>query len=162
MQWQMERARETDRDELLRFVQECELTSEGLGEHVGTALVVRHKGRIVGSATLELYPDGALLRSVAVAREHRGKRLGELLTLEALELAAALDVSAVFLLTLTAEAFFPRFGFERIERHVVPAGVRNSLQFSSACPATATVMRRRLSANPAAEVRGPDAAQEPR
>ena len=146
MQWQMERPRETDRDELLRFVQECELTSEGLGEHVGTALVVRHEGRIVGSATLELYPDGALLRSVAVAREHRGKGLGELLTREALQFAQSLDVADVFLLTVTAEAFFPRFGFEPVERDEVPAGVRTSPQFTSVCPATAKVMRKTLSA----------------
>ena len=38
-------------------------------------------------------------------------------------------------LTTTADGYFPRFGFERIERSQVPATVRESVEFTSACPA---------------------------
>jgi amino-acid N-acetyltransferase len=50
----------------------------------------------------------------------------------------------VFLLTTTAERFFPRFGFEEIARDEVPASVQASVEFQSACPASAIVMRKRL------------------
>jgi choline dehydrogenase-like flavoprotein len=50
----------------------------------------------------------------------------------------------VFLLTTTAEGFFPRFGFEQITRDEVPPSVRGSVEFQSACPASAIVMRRQL------------------
>jgi amino-acid N-acetyltransferase len=46
----------------------------------------------------------------------------------------------VYLLTTTAEAFFPHFGFERIERAAVPPRIQNSREFHGACPASATVM----------------------
>ena len=99
--------------------------------------------RVVGVAALELYSDGALLRSVAVDPALQGYGLGHRLTEAALQLAAT-RVNDVFLLTTTAERFFPRFGFEPITRDLVPAAVRTSVEFSSACPASAIVMRRRL------------------
>ena len=54
-------------------------------------------------------------------------------------------IQDVFLLTTTAEGFFPRFGFERIQRSDVPSSVQTSVEFRSACPASAVVMRTRLS-----------------
>jgi amino-acid N-acetyltransferase len=50
----------------------------------------------------------------------------------------------VFLLTTTAEAFFPKFGFEQIQRIDVPISLQASVEFQSACPASAIVMRKRL------------------
>ena len=66
------------------------------------------------------------------------------LTEAALALARARDERAVFLLTTTADRFFPRFGFERITREDVPESVRQSIEFESACPASAIVMRKLL------------------
>ena len=48
----------------------------------------------------------------------------------------------MYLLTTTAEGWFPRFGFERIAREEVSEAVRGSVEFGGACPATAAVMRR--------------------
>src|SRR4029453_9466128 len=42
------------------------------------------------------------------------------------------------------EKFFTRFGFEQISRSDVPAKVQASIEFQSACPALAIVMRKRL------------------
>jgi amino-acid N-acetyltransferase len=47
-------------------------------------------------------------------------------------------------LTTTAEHFFPKFGFERIARADVPSSVQRSVEFTSVCPASATVMRKPL------------------
>ena len=93
---------------------------------------------------LELYADGALLRSVAVEPSRQGQQLGHRLTRAALDLAATRGADTVFLLTTTAERFFPRFGFEPIGREQVPPSVRASVEFQSACPESAIVMRKRL------------------
>ena len=50
-------------------------------------------------------------------------------------------ITTVVLLTTTAEDYFPRFGFERTDRSVVPEEVRESAEFRGACPASATVMQ---------------------
>jgi amino-acid N-acetyltransferase len=114
------------------------------GEPLGRMLVARDGAAIVGTAALELYADGALLRSVAVDQKQQGRQLGHALTEAALHLARIHGVDTVFLLTTTAERFFPRFGFEPIAREAVPASVRRSIEFQSACPASATVMRKQL------------------
>ena len=53
-------------------------------------------------------------------------------------------VDTVFLLTTTAERFFPKFGFEPVTRADVPASLKESVEFRSACPQTAVVMRKQL------------------
>jgi amino-acid N-acetyltransferase len=107
-------------------------------------LVAKEGEQIVGTAALELYGDGALLRSVAVEPIRQGRQLGHQLTDAALQLATAHGVNTVFLLTTTAERFFPRFGFEEIDREQLPVSVRESVEFQSACPASAIVMRKQL------------------
>jgi amino-acid N-acetyltransferase len=144
MQAQLERARPADADDVFRLLKQNELPVDGLRDHMATTLIARQDGRIVGSAALEVYPDGALLRSVAVAPELQGHGLGRELTEAALRLAHDLHVPAVFLLTTTADRYFPRFGFERVTRADVPAAVQRSVEFTSACPSSATVMRKVL------------------
>ena len=144
MKAEIGRAHPHDRDALLALLIDHHLPVEGFLEHLETTLVARESGHIVGSAGLEVYEDGALLRSVAVARSHQGHGLGRDLTTAAIHWARNLGVPAVYLLTSTAEAFFPKFGFERIQRGDVPPGVQASVEFTSACPASATVMRKVL------------------
>jgi len=101
-------------------------------------------GPLVGLAGIELYPDGALLRSVAVHPDWRGTGLGRALIGRALDGARAAGARDAYLLTTTAERWFPRFGFVAIARDEVPPGVRQSVEFREACPASAVVMHRTI------------------
>jgi amino-acid N-acetyltransferase len=116
------------------------LPLDGLQPHLGSVIIAREPGGIVGCAALELYGHDALLRSVAVAPERRGTGVGLALTAAAIELARRRGVTTVWLLTETAARFFPRFGFEQTTRGAVPAGVKQSVEFTTACPESATVM----------------------
>ena len=120
------------------------LPLDGVDAHLQTMIVAREGSRLVGVAAVELYRDGSLLRSVAVDPAFQGRQVGHRLTEAALDLARARGAETVFLLTTTAQRFFPRFGFEPIGRDDVPASVRVSVEFQSACPASAVVMRKRL------------------
>lgn len=140
----IERATAADVDAIEALLALNHLPLAGFRNHLATAMVAREGGQVVGSAALEVYGDDALLRSVAVSPSHQRQGLGAALTAAAVRLAEQLDIAAVFLLTTTAAAYFPRFGFEPIDRAAVPAGVRSSIEFTSACPANAAVMRKRL------------------
>jgi arsenate reductase (thioredoxin) len=133
-----------DLPEIRALLERLHLPLEGVDEHLATMLVAREAQEIVGLAGLELYSEGALLRSVGVEPRWQGKQLGHRLTDAALQLATTHGARAVFLLTTTAERFFPKFGFEQIAREQVPPSVRQSVEFQSACPASAIVMRRQL------------------
>ena len=141
----IERATQEDAGPILELLRANALPVDGLLDHLATALVARSLDRVVGSAALEIYDDGALLRSVAVAATLRGHGIGHRLTAAAMDLAGTLSVPVVFLLTTTAEGYFHRFDFSRIGRDEVPRGVQQSVEFRSACPSTATVMMKTLS-----------------
>ncbi len=140
----IEAATERDLPQIHSLLERLHLPLAGVDEHLPTMLVAREGDEIVGTAALELYADGALLRSVAVEPAFQGKQLGHQLTDAALRLATTHSASTVFLLTTTAERFFPRFGFEQIGRDKVPMSVQRSAEFQSACPASAIVMRKEL------------------
>jgi amino-acid N-acetyltransferase len=129
---------------ILDLLDASNLPRAGLDEHVGSTLVARENGRIVGSAALELYGPAALLRSVAVAPPLRGRGLGATLTAAALDLARRRGARTVYLLTETAAQFFPRFGFRLITRADVEPAVMQSQEFTTACPKGALVMRKVL------------------
>lgn len=129
---------------LLELLRRCRLPEAGVVDHLETALVGREGGRLVASSVLEIYPDGALLRSVAVEADRRGMGLGVRLTEAALALARRRGMERVYLLTETAAEFFPRLGFRAIARAEVPLSVRASVEFTTACPQSALVMEKAL------------------
>ena len=140
----IERAQPEDLASVLALLEGHGLPRDG-ADGMGDAVVVaRMDGMVVGAAGLERYADGALLRSVVVDAGAQGQGLGQRLTEAALALARDLRMPRVFLLTTTADGFFPRFGFERIGREDVPESVRQSVEFRSACPSSAVVMQKRL------------------
>jgi amino-acid N-acetyltransferase len=143
----IERARPDDLAPVLALLALHDLPADGLAEHLATLLVARYGGEVVGSAALEMYADGALLRSVALAPAAQGHGVGRLLTDAALSLGVAIGTPAIYLLTTTAEAYFTQFGFERTHRAAVPSSVKESLEFKGACPASAVVMRKLLQAS---------------
>jgi amino-acid N-acetyltransferase len=130
-----------DTGDIRQMLRQHGLPLEGLEPHLESALVAADGSKVVGCAALEMYDRAALLRSVAVESGRKGEGIGRALTAAALAMARTRGASRVYLLTTTAEGFFPRFGFERVDRDQVPDDVRRSVEFVSACPASAAVMR---------------------
>ena len=123
-----------------RLLESQHLPLDGVDEHVSTMVVARKGSEVVGAAAVELYADGALLRSVVVVPAARGRGVGQRLTEAAVSLAQSLGMPAVYLLTTSAESYFPKFGFVPTARDRVPASVQQSIEFRFACPASALVM----------------------
>ena len=137
-------AEASDLPAVRRLLETQHLPLDGIDEHVSTMVVAKKGSEVVGAAAVELYADGALLRSVVVDPMVQGQGLGHRLSDAALSIAKERGTHTAFLLTTTAENFFPKLGFEQIVRDDVPASVQASIEFQSACPASAVVMRKRL------------------
>ena len=138
------RATPADRTAVVSLLSASALSSEGVDPALAGFSVAERDGALVGVAGLERYGDYGLLRSVAVAGETRGLGLGARLTQAVLEEARARGLAGVYALTTTAERYFPRLGFEVIERSAVPAPVQQSLEFRSICPSSAVALRLEL------------------
>jgi amino-acid N-acetyltransferase len=101
-------------------------------------------GSPTGLVGLELYGTDALLRSLVVGENARGNGLGSTLVGHAERYAVTKGVRSVYLLTTTAEAFFKRLGYERIDRSQAPPSIKETREFASLCPASSAFMMKGL------------------
>jgi amino-acid N-acetyltransferase len=116
------------------------LPVDGIAEALCGFIVAESHGRLVGVVGIEVCDEHALLRSTAVAAEWRDRGLGRQLVERMIAEAESRNICALYLLTTTAERYFPSFGFVKTTRETVPEPVRQTAEFVSACPASATVM----------------------
>ncbi|HEV2441317.1 MAG TPA: hypothetical protein VGT07_02250 [Steroidobacteraceae bacterium] len=85
------------------------------------------------------------MRSVVVAGDRRSAGLGRAIVQELEKVARASRSGTLILLTQGATEFFAQPGYRIIERIGVPQDVRQSAEFRSLCPASATCMMKVLS-----------------
>jgi amino-acid N-acetyltransferase len=134
-----------DLPDVLDLLERAGLPTQGVDPDALTNFVIaEHEGRPVGVVGVELYRDSALLRSAAVDEGWRGSGVGGALVDRALALTRQRGIRDVFLLTTTAEDYFPRFGFACIARESVPEAVQASAEFQCACPSSAVAMRKTI------------------
>lgn len=138
-----------DRDAVERLLVDAGLPTEGVAEilaaHPEDFVVAddpQAPGELAAVAGLEVCCDDALLRSVAVRPAWRAQGLGHALVRRLVDEAESRGLRALYLLTMTAEHYFPRFGFARVERDGVPSEIARTPEFASACPSTAVAMAR--------------------
>jgi len=101
-------------------------------------------GPVVAAAAIERFGDDGLLRSVVVAPDHRGGGAGRDLVAAAEALARESGIRDLWLLTETAIDWFPRLGYEAVERPVAVAAVGDSIEFTTVCRDTGVPMHRSL------------------
>ena len=122
------------------LLESCNLPADGIEACINTTLIVKNNNKLIGSAALEHYGKSALLRSVAVDKNFRSTGLGIKTTKAILQKAKSLGITHIYLLTETADKFFPRFNFQTVPRDKVPADVKTSLEFTTLCPESAIAM----------------------
>ena len=134
-------ATKNDLPGIARLLAANDLPTVGVAESLDGFIVAEDAGEIVGVVGIETCCRRyALLRSTAVESSWRGRGLGRRLVERAVSEAESRGVEALYLLTTTAETYFPSFGFSTVGRDRVPEAVRETEEFRSACPASATVM----------------------
>ena len=138
-------ARPAEFDAIVRLLSAADLPVEDLDVTMLDAFVVATDGGdCVGVVGLEIHESNALLRSLAIERQHRSRGLGARLV-DAIETEARVrGVAALYLLTTTATTFFERLGYTAHDRATVPPSITATTEFSSLCPGTADCLWRDL------------------
>lgn len=98
----------------------------------------------VGVVGLELYGQDGLLRSLAVERSHQKSGLGRALVDAAEQEARRAGVCKLYLLTTTADRYFEKLGYRRLQRAEAPPSIAATAQFSSLCPSSSAFMCKTL------------------
>jgi amino-acid N-acetyltransferase len=140
----IERAVDSDRAAIESLLVAGGLPLDGLDSALSMAVVARSDVGVVGCAAVEPHGSVGLLRSVCVAAYVRGTGLGRRLVAATEELAASRGIAELYLLTETAEAWFPRLGYVASTRAAVPTALTVSVEFTGACPDSAAVFHKRL------------------
>jgi amino-acid N-acetyltransferase len=94
-------------------------------------------GSVIGTIGVELYQDVGLLRSLVVHPSYQGKGLGKRLTREVELFAQQKSVKTLLLLTTTAAEFFPKLGYQVIQRDRAPMSIAKTEEFKNICPVSA-------------------------
>jgi amino-acid N-acetyltransferase len=134
------RSRPLDLPIVQALLEEASLPTLGVADHFPQFFIAETSGRIVGAMGLEVYDETGLLRSAVVTPDHQKAGIGNMLFNSLLDQARGLGIRRLILLTNTAEKYFERRGFRRIEQKSVVGRVTGSVEFSGACPSHSACM----------------------
>ena len=140
----IDRATPADEPAIEDLLAAAGLPVQGAAAAFEHGVVARADGRVIGAAAIELFGESALLRSLVVDTGHRNEGLGRRLVADAEAVARSAGVRELYLLTDTAAAWFPRLGYEPVDREVARAAVGGSIEFTLSCATTGVAMRRGL------------------
>lgn len=127
------------------WLRDAGLPTEDLtSDHMHGFLVAEVDTGPAGMIGLEQFDKIGLLRSLVIDRTARSGGVGRQLVAALEAHAAARGVTELWLLTIDAEAYFLKLGYEIKERDLAPDVIRETDEFSSLCPGDAVVMRKCL------------------
>jgi len=109
-------------------------------EHLKHFFGVGTEETLEGVVGLELFDTVGLLRSLAVDSSRRGLGFGSKLVAHAENYARSRGVKSLYLLTVTAEDYFLRRGYQRCSREDAPAAIMATKEFSEICPMSSAFM----------------------
>lgn len=123
--------REDEIDEIAALIVSEQMPAMEVDRWIGGFWVLDDGEKLVGCAGVEVYGEAAVLRSVMVAPELRGTGEGVRMIKRALDYMRESGAKRCYLFTMTAEDWFPRFGFERCSLDDFEAGARESWQYKA-------------------------------
>jgi amino-acid N-acetyltransferase len=100
--------------------------------------------KIMSVIGLEKYKNVGLLRSLAVTDLFKNQQVGSRLIRHIVDLCASEHIDKIYLLTTTAEKYFVKFGFTKIERMEAPDILKQTREFKDICPVSAVLMYKSL------------------
>lgn len=108
--------------------------------HIKNFIVYVENHNIVAVGGLEICGAFALLRSIAVASEHRGKGIAKKIYKLLKVRAYGLGINRLYLLTESSIEYFANLGFRIMDRADAPELIMETEQFKELCPSSATLM----------------------
>lgn len=99
---------------------------------------------VLASIGIERFGKVGLLRSLVVAKAQRGNGLGDRLVRKLEADAVDAGLTQMWLLTIDAQQYFQKLGYEIVDRALAPDCIRQTDEFSGLCPDDAYLMSRTL------------------
>jgi amino-acid N-acetyltransferase len=133
----------TERQQAINLLQQHKLPVSDIDDDKLLYLLINDE-KVIGTAGLEIFEDCALLRSVSVLKEEQGKGYGKVINEQIESYAKESGINCLYLLTTTAKDFFDKQGYCVIKREESPEALKQTAEFTSLCPSSAVVMKKRI------------------
>lgn len=137
-------ASENDLPLIQALLIENQLPYLDVGHHLDHFILAKESGNVIGCVGLEICGEYALLRSLAVSLAFRSEGIAGNLLSSMEVYAIQHNVSYLYLLTITAENYFSRRNFFKIEKAEAPESIRHTKEFLGLCPASAICMYKKI------------------
>lgn len=137
-------AQKSDESEIIQLLKTGELPFSDISNHIDNFILAKESGIAIGAVGLEEYDENGLLRSLIVSADYRNRSLGADLYDRLVAHARSKGVKTLYLLTTSANLYFARCGFERVDRQSVPEKIKSTAQFTSLCPTSSICMRKSI------------------
>jgi len=146
MELNIRKAEQNDYRAIIHLLASHQLPTVDIYENNITLFVGLIENEIVATIGVENYGTEALLRSLCVKEGFKNQKYGEKMLSYLRTWCAQETTEALYLLTTTAEHYFERYGFKKIEREKTPQSIQTTREFHSICPNSAVVMKLKCSA----------------
>ncbi len=120
------------------------LLFEDIPSKIGCLFLASADLQVVGIGGLVNYKEYGLLRSIVIKTSFRAKGYGRLLCTKLIQQAKFQGIKELYLLTITAKAFFNQMGFRRTRREKVPKAIQETIEFRDLCPDSSICMRMKI------------------
>jgi amino-acid N-acetyltransferase len=140
-------AKKSDDLSIKKLLSDSQLPIEGVETFLDHYIVASLEQEVIGVVGVEIYDNIGLLRSLAVKSGLQGKAIGKELFSRIMAFAHNQHMNELYLLTTTAEYFFAKRGFQKIDRDTAPETLKESIEFKSLCPESAICMKIQLRNN---------------
>ena len=131
-------------EEIQKLLKNSGLPFEDINNHLNNFLCMMNNEEIIAVGGMEIYDDVSLLRSLAVTEGKRNEGLGQLIYFALIEHAKTKNIKSIYLLTETAEKFFIKNGFTKVERNIIPETIKNTYEYKKLCAESAIVLMKNI------------------
>ncbi len=134
----------SQKEEIEKLLKENDLPVDDINNPAIYFFTANEDEKLLGVVGLEKYDRIALLRSLAVSEECKGKGIGMTLVRNFENWCRENSVDEIYLLTTTADQYFLKKGFLVVSRENVPEVIKGTSQFKDICPSTAVVLAKNV------------------
>ncbi len=129
-----------DHDEVRDLLTDNHLPADQVNAGNIIMLVAEQGNRIIGCGGIDPIGGSGVLQSLVVSKENRSRGCGSLLVDRLISVAALHALQELFLLTLSGQDFFRKFGFAPIDRETIPSQIGQMAAWKNPDCAAATSM----------------------
>ncbi|MFW9917475.1 MAG: arsenic resistance N-acetyltransferase ArsN2 [Candidatus Thorarchaeota archaeon] len=136
----LKQATEEHLSRIVNLLKENNLPSEDIPSKMNYLFLGYAGSQFVGIGGLEIHENYGLLRSLTVEEPARGQGYGKAICMKLIDYAKEKRILKIYLLTETAQAFFAKLNFEKIDRNTAPPAIQKTAEFATLCPDSAVCM----------------------